>query len=183
MTMDDDRFESLYRQYSGRLTRGFRANNVPEGEVQDLVHDSLVRLLEHKDRIRAPEPWPFLKTIARTVLLNYVRSKKALKRSGRTVEIDDPENGQPLRSPERSQAENYEQTQKVDAMYRAIEELSEAQQQVILLQMEDKSYQQIADDLRITVDAVKSRRRDALRQLKARLKDFDWPFGGPEETP
>lgn len=182
MTMDDDQFDSVYRQYSARLARGFRANSIPDAEVQDLVHDSLTRLLEHRDKIRSPEPWPLLKSIARTILLNHVRSKRTLKRGARTVDIDDPEFSDPLPSPDPSPADAYERSQDLDALYAAIAELSEAQQQVVLLQIDGLTYDEIATGLRISLDAVRSRRRDALRHLKARLKDFNWPFGGPEET-
>jgi RNA polymerase sigma-70 factor (ECF subfamily) len=186
MTMDDVQYESIYRQYYGRVYRGFRKSGVADGEAHDLAQDTFKRLYEHKDRIRGPEPWPFLKTIAKTTLLNYVRARLTSKRNAKIVEIDDPDTHDDLpQTPEPDHADAQQKTMRRERLYREIGALSEAQQQVLHLQLEGLSYEEIAAALNISVDAVKSRRRDALRILRERMRDepggFDWPGGDPEE--
>ena len=182
---DDDWFESIYRQYYARVWRNYRRNGVADDEAHDLAQDSFQRLYERMGDIRNAEPWPFLKKIAHSVLLNRVRSRKTLKRNAKMVEIDDPDVHDELpRTPEPDHAEQEQTARRRASLHREIDALSEGQKQVLLLQLEGKSYEEIAAELRISMDAVKSRRRDALRQLKARMTDepggFQWP-GDPEE--
>lgn len=183
---DDERFESVYRQYYARVWRNYRLNGVADDEAHDLAQDAFQRLYERMGNIRAPDPWPLLKTIAHTVLLNYVRARNAQKRKAKLVEIDDPDTQHELpRTPEPDHAGQEQTALRQASLYREIDALSEAQKQVLLLQLEGESYDEIAEALDISVDAVKSRRRDALRLLKSRLKDepggVQWPGGDPEE--
>lgn len=183
---DDARFESVYRQYYARVWRNYRWNGVADDEAHDLAQDAFQRLYERMGEIRGTDPWPFLKTIAHTVLLNRIRARQALKRSAQMVAIDDPETHKELpRTPEPDHAGQEETVLRQAGLYREIDALSEAQKQVILLQLQGQSYEDMAATLHISVDAVKSRRRDALRQLKSRLKDepggVEWPGRDPEE--
>ncbi|HUR79322.1 MAG TPA: RNA polymerase sigma factor [Thermoanaerobaculia bacterium] len=184
--MDDAQFEAIYRQFYGRVYRFFRKSGVADSEAHDLAQDAFKRLYEHKDRIRGPEPWPFLKTIARTTLLNYVRARHTSKRNAKIVEIDDPETHDDLpQTPEPDHAQAQQDALRRESLGSAIRTLSEAQQQVLHLQLEGLSYEEIAAALNISVDAVKSRRRDALRLLRERMRGepggFEWPGADPEE--
>ena len=186
MTMDDTQFESIYRQYYGRVYRGFRKSGVADGEAHDLAQDTFKRLYQHKDGIRGPEPWPFLKTVAKTTLLNYVRARQASKRNAKMVDIDDPDTHADLpQTPEPDHAQAEQDALRRESLSRAMKSLSEAQKQVLHLQLEGLSYEEIAAALNISVDAVKSRRRDSLRILKERMRDepggFEWPGADPEE--
>jgi RNA polymerase sigma factor (sigma-70 family) len=182
---DDERFESIYRQYYARVWRNYRRKGVSVEDAHDLSQDTFQRLLDHVGEIRNPDPWPFLKKMAHRVLLNWIRTGKTLKRSGKMVEIDDPDTHTELQTPEPNHADEQEASQRRESLYREIAGLSEAKQQVVLLKLEGKSYVQIAADLRISMDAVKSRHRDALRQLRSRMRDepggVQWPGGDPEE--
>jgi RNA polymerase sigma-70 factor (ECF subfamily) len=183
---DDARFESVYRQYYARVWRNYRRNGISDDESHDLAQDAFHRLYERMGEIRGPDVWPFLKSIAHTVLLNYIRARHALKRSAKLVEIDDPETHEELpRTPEPDHAGQEQMTLRRTGLYREIDVLPEGQKQVVLLQLQGQSYEEMAATLRISMDAVKSRRRDALRQLKSRLREepggVEWPGGDPEE--
>src|ERR1043165_7980873 len=89
--MNDERFETIYRKHYARVWRYFRTNSVSDDEAHDLAQDAFKRLLERMDQIRNDDPWPFLASIARTILLNRVRARQTQKRSAPMVEMDDPE--------------------------------------------------------------------------------------------
>jgi RNA polymerase sigma factor (sigma-70 family) len=165
----DDGFERIYRKYYARIWRYFRACRVSDDEAHDLAQDTFKRFYERMNQLRGEEPWPFLQAIARSVLLNKLRDQKAAKRSGKTVEIDDPDVGE-LSAPEGPDyAEREQQEMRRNGLYAAIAELPEGQRQCLGLWLAGFKYDEIAGILKISADAVKSRVRDAKRQLRARL--------------
>lgn len=165
------RFEALYRQYFGRVFRFFRSFGVADGEAQDLAQETFTRIYEHFDQYREGG-WSYIETTARNVLYNWVRAGKTAKRSGEIVEIDDPDIAFDPPAPEAPDYAERDHAERQKArLARAIGELSEGQREVLRLSMLGFTYKEIAEILKITVDAVKSRRRDALRHLRARLGD------------
>jgi RNA polymerase sigma factor (sigma-70 family) len=162
-------FDEIYRKYYGRVYRYYRSCRAADAEAQDLAQDAFKRLLERMHQIRGDDPWPFLQTIARTVLLNKIREQKAGKRNAKLVEIDAPE-VMDLPAPEGPDyAERQEQEQRRRDLYRAIAELPEGQRQALEMWIAGFQYDEIARFLNISLDAVRSRLRDARRQLRARL--------------
>jgi RNA polymerase sigma factor (sigma-70 family) len=166
----DDRFEAIYRKYFGRIYRYYRRVGVGDDEAQDLAQDVFKRFFEAMDRYRGEAEWAFLETTALNVLRNYVRARKAAKRSARMVELDDPDFGDEPAAPETPDyAERQHAALRSQRLHEAIAELSPGQRQCLKLWLDDLQYDEIADALRITIDAVKSRLRDAKRILSARL--------------
>jgi RNA polymerase sigma-70 factor, ECF subfamily len=167
-------FEGIYRKHYARIYRYFRSCKVSDDESHDLAQDTFQRFYEHMHQFRGDSEaiWSFLKKIAHNILLNRIRSRATAKRKATIVEIDDPEVGFDLAAPaEPDLAEQEHEAVRQDQLRRSITELSEAQQQVLTLWIEDLTYIQIASALRISVDAVKSRLRDAKRHLRGQLGD------------
>ena len=170
MSRRDDRFEAIYRKYFGRIYRYYRRVGVGDDEAQDLAQDVFKRFFEAMDRYRGEAEWAFLETTALNVLRNYVRARKAAKRSARMVELDDPDFHDEPAAPEAPDyAERQHEALRSQRLHAAIAELSPGQRQCLKLWLDDLQYDEIADALRITIDAVKSRLRDAKRILSARL--------------
>ena len=165
----DGRFEAIYRQYFGRVYRFFRSYGVADDEAQDLSQDTFKRIYESFDRYREGG-WSYIETVARNVLYNRVRASKTAKRHGEIVEIDDPNVAfDPPAPNEPDLAERQESERREALLARAMGELSDGQREAMRLSMLGFSYKEIAKVLRITDDAVKSRLRDAKKQLRARL--------------
>jgi RNA polymerase sigma factor (sigma-70 family) len=165
----DDRFEAIYRKYYARVWRYYRACRVSDDEAHDLAQDAFKRFYERMGQLRNEEPWPFLQAIARSVLLNKLRDQKTIKRSAKIVEIDDPEVTE-LSAPEGPNlAERQEQQERRKSLYEAIAELPEGQRQCLGLWLADFKYDEMTRILGVSMDAVRSRLRDARRQLRARL--------------
>jgi RNA polymerase sigma factor (sigma-70 family) len=167
--VSDNEFEEIFRKYYSRVWRYFRACRASDDEAHDLAQDAFKRFYERRRQLRGEEAWPFLQSIARSVLLNKLRDQKATKRSAKMVEIDDPEVTELSAPEELDYAERQEQEMRRNSLYQAAAELPEGQRQSLGLWLGGFKYDEIAAVLGITVDAVKSRLRDAKKQLHARL--------------
>lgn len=169
MKIDDEEFERIFRQYYARVWRFYRVCRVSDDEAHDYTQEAFKRLYEKRHQLRGDEPWPFLQKIARNVLLNKIRDQKAAKRSGRSVEIDAPEVAE-LPAPEGlDYAERQHWQLRSDWLRAAMVELPPSQREAMVLWLGGFKLDEIAQKLDISLDAVKSRLRDARRQLRARL--------------
>jgi RNA polymerase sigma-70 factor, ECF subfamily len=166
-----ERFQSLYRKYYRRIVRYFmRAFRVPEADAEELTQDTFLRFFEAMDEYRGDAEWGFLETTAMRVGLNRIRASNTLRRRGTTVDIDDPAvREQPVAPAEPDYAERQEEADRKRRLHRAIDELPPGQQQCVKARLEGLSYEQIVLALRISLDAVRSRLRDATRTLRAKL--------------
>ncbi|HXH38477.1 MAG TPA: RNA polymerase sigma factor [Thermoanaerobaculia bacterium] len=167
----DERFEAIYRKHYARIWRYFRTNSISDDEAHDLSQDTFKRLLERMDQIRNDDPWPFLATIAKTILLNRVRARKAQKRSAPMVEIDDPELlfAEPAAPAEPDYADREAEKARLSRLRTAIASLPQGQRECLRLRIQGFQYDETAKILGISIDAVKSRLRDAKRDLRQQL--------------
>jgi len=169
--MSHDHFEAIYRAHYARVWRYFRVNSISDDESHDLAQDTFKRLYEKVDQIRNEDAWPLLATIAKTILLNRVRARQTQKRNARMVEIDDPDLS--FAEPPAAEAPDYAERQAEEArraqLAAAIAALPPGQRQCQLLQLDGLQYDEIAKTLGISVDAVKSRLRDAKHYLREQL--------------
>ncbi|HYI11487.1 MAG TPA: RNA polymerase sigma factor [Thermoanaerobaculia bacterium] len=167
----DARFETMYRKYFARVYRFFYfEHHITDDEAQDLAQETFVRVYESFDSYRGEAEWGFLKVTATRVLLNWIRKAHAAKRSGEVVEIDDPEIFFDLPAPEGPDAADRQLADlRRAALAEAFAELSPAQQECLRLSILGFKYNEIASILKISLDAVRSRLRDAKRYLRTRL--------------
>ncbi len=178
----DERFKSLYQKYYRRVVRFYvRSFHLSEQDSEELAQESFLRFLEAMDEYRGEAEWAFFETIARNVAYNRIRSLKSGKRSARMVDIDDPDFAhEPAAPAEPDYADRQEDALLKKRLREAIAELPDGQRQCIQLWLEERRYDEIATVLRISMDAVKSRLRDAKKTLRARLGDDDTL---PEDEP
>lgn len=169
MNIDDDDFERIYRAYYGRVWRFYRICRVSDDEAHDYAQDAFKRFYERRNQVRGDDAWPFLQAIARSVLLNKIRDQKAIKRSGKTVEIDDPDVGELPAADGPDYAERQQEEMRHAWLVKAMAELPKSQRECLGLWLGGFKLEEIAQKLGISLDAVKSRLRDARRQLRARL--------------
>jgi len=170
----DERFRSLYQKYYWRVVRFFvRAFRFAEEDGEELAQEAFLRFYEAMDEYRGDAEWAFFETIARNVAYNRIRSTKTRKRSGLTVAIDDPQvaGNQPAAPQEPDYADRQHAATQRRQLYEAILELPSGQRECVQLWLDDFKYDEIATALRISMDAVKSRLRDAKKQLRSRLGD------------
>ena len=182
---DNERFEAIYRKHYARVYRFFRSAGVADGEAHDLAQDTFQRFYEHMHQYRGEGDSSYLQTIARNVLFNFVRAARTAKRSANIIDIDDPDVSEQLAAPEGADyAERQYAEQRRRAVVAAISELPAGQRECLRLWVQGRKYTDIASILGISLDAVKSRLRDAKKHLRAKLGDEGGGFAPgslPEE--
>jgi RNA polymerase sigma-70 factor (ECF subfamily) len=169
-----DRFNALYAKYYRRIIYFYvRAFRLPEEDAEELAQDTFLKFFEAMDEYRGEAEWAFLETIARNVAFNRLRALHTAKRSAKTINIDDPEFGrqEPAAPPEPDYADRQQEALRKKLLNDAIAHLPAGQRQCIQLWLEDFSYVEIGKALRVSLDAVRSRLRDAKRLLRERLGD------------
>jgi RNA polymerase sigma factor (sigma-70 family) len=182
----DEQFRALYDRHYPRVFRFYRGHQIQPDDAHDLAQEVFAKIFEKFEQYRGENEWAFLQKAARNRLINWWRDRSAGKRKGVNVDIDAPDVAHELVAPQGPDyVEQQETDLRVKRLYDEIRRLTPGQQECIRLQLADHTYEEIAAELRISVDAVKSRRRDALRQLKARLGDepggIALPGGDPED--
>jgi RNA polymerase sigma-70 factor (ECF subfamily) len=169
----DERFRPLYQRYYWRIVRFYvRAFRFSQEDAEELTQEAFLRFYEAMDEYRGDAEWAFFETIARNVAFNRIRAGKTQKRNAKTVDIDDPDT--PMHEPrvaEPDYAERQETAQRRRRLYDAIAALPKGQRECLHLWLDDFKYDEIAAALHISMDAVKSRIRDAKRVLRAKLGD------------
>lgn len=180
-TTREPQFEELYRRNYARVYRFYRQQRVADDVAHDLAQETFTRVLRTFDQYR-DGGWSYLETIARNVLYNWLRSQKAAKRSGKTVDIDDPDFEQQIAAPQRPDYADREEAARNWKRFReAIAELPPGQRQCLELQAEGLKYHEIAERMGITLDAVKTRLKEAKKRLRTKLGDIEWPDRLPED--
>lgn len=173
--MDDERHD-LYEQFYKRIVQYLVAKwGFSSEEARDLAQDVFVSVFKHMEHTTIVAFWPFLKTAAHNRAANEIRTRAIRRKSEggsldaipdiSTIVLRDPFTDEPPATPE-SEAVEHEQAESLrDAMLH----LSPALRSCMLLRMRGKSYEEIARILQISVNAVKTRLRDAKKQLMDRL--------------
>jgi RNA polymerase sigma-70 factor (ECF subfamily) len=176
--MNDERsrqFESLYRRYYRRVVRFYvQVFRLSEEDAEELAQDAFFRFYRGLDEYRGDAEWAFLETIARNVAYNRIRATKTKKRNVTLLNLEDAvATGREPAAPEPpGLVDREDQVRQEKQLRDAIDELPSGQRDCIRLQLGELTYEEMAKFLGISVDAVKSRIRDAKRFLRERLREF-----------
>lgn len=169
----DARFADLHNQYYPRLLRFYvRTFRVTENEAAELAQQAFVRLYATLDQYRGEADLALLETIARNVGFNRVRALKSASRKT-VVDIADARAKREAREHAVIGNENQSDALRRKQLYDAIAELPQGQRQAVQLWMDGFAYAEISAAISISMDAVKSRLRDAKRFLRSRLDEDD----------
>ena len=154
MSDEMDQMDHLYREAGPAVLAYFRHQPALAGAAEDLLQDTFVRALRHRDRLDgAISQRAYLFGIARHVGLDALRRQKPVE-----------EFVEPLVSPvSREDA-------RLEPMRAAIAGLPPAQRETLLLKLQQElSYEEIAEVLAIPVGTVRSRLHHAVLQLRQTL--------------
>src|SRR5689334_16009875 len=160
---NDERFKSLYQKYYRRLVRFYvQAFRFSEEDAEELAQDAFVRFYEALDEYRGDAEWGFFETIARNVAYNKIRAGKTAKRSAHLVDLDAPDFRHDPAAPQGPDyAERQHEALIKKQLRETIDQLPPGQRECLQLWLDGFKYDEIAKFLRVSVDAVKSRLRDA----------------------
>ena len=179
-TNRDPEFETLFRRHYARVFRFFR-RYVADDAAHDLAQDTFTRIYESFEDYR-DGGWSFIEKTARNVLYNRWRAAGAGKRKATTVELDDPAFSVEIAAPQQPDlAERDESARNWKRFREAIAELPAGQRQCVELQLDGMKLHEIAAHMGITMDAVKTRLKEAKKRLRKRLGDVEWLDRLPED--
>lgn len=162
MNPGDDRFEELYRRYRRSILAYLQRLGFSYDQANDLAQDAFTRVYRNMGRYRGEAEWNYVKTAAQNVAYNAIRARATHKRKGDNVPLEN----QTDLAARGAAAEEKVALSEVGA---AIEKLPPSLNAPLRLWLEGFTYSEVASMLKITVDAVKSRLRDARSRLRAML--------------
>ncbi len=144
----------LYQEYHGSLVRMLYRRTGDPDRAEDLAQEVFARAVEAPPR--NPRPWLF------AVALNLVREdgRKAVRR-GRRLELFRAEIPRSAPAPDKE----YERTEQIHEVRRALEQLTERDREALLLKAEGFNYDEIAATLGLAKGAVGTTLARARRRL------------------
>ena len=150
--------EQLYRELAPALLGYFRRRPALAGAAEDLVQDTFVRALRHRERLQAS-------VSARAYLFGIARhvGTDALRQWRPTEELTAAPAAPPV-----------ERDERLVVLHAAIAALPELQRETLLLRLQQElSYEEIAEVLGVPIGTVRSRLHDAVRRLHEILNPID----------
>jgi len=171
----------VFLEYQDRVRRFFRKKGVPEEEAPDLTQDTFLRVFRAEasfdNRVQL-EAWLF--EIARGVWINCLRDRKAKKRAGASISLDEPDReGEPRDVSDAAYQPGDGQDaltgaitrEQLEILRRALDELPEQMRQCVSLRLrDDLKYKEIAEVMRISIETVKSHIHQAKQRLRSKLE-------------
>ncbi|HMP77864.1 MAG TPA: sigma-70 family RNA polymerase sigma factor [Pirellulaceae bacterium] len=171
---DCQAFGRLVAKYQDRLLGSMCAMVRNESDAQDIVQDALVMAFRKLHLFSGRSSfYTWLFQVARNVAISKLRSQK------RTVSLDgsphDSANGGPMTVEDRgpSPEDHLRREEDVELLRAALCRLSEEFRAILVLrEMDDMDYEQIAEVLEIPVGTVRSRLHRARAQLRVELESL-----------
>ena len=156
-------FEELFDLHYGNLV-GFVYGYVRDEEVaKDIVHDTFLTFWNNRKRLDLSySAKSYLFTLAQNYALNYLRHL-------RVVEMNEREVSQLL---EAASVELAEYAERVARVEEKLALLPDKQREVFLkCVVEEKKYQEVADELDVSINTIKKHMSRALKFLRDELQD------------
>jgi RNA polymerase sigma-70 factor (ECF subfamily) len=133
-------------------------------EAEDIVQDTLIKLWNQRDEWSAIQNMEtYSMTVCRNLALDSIN-----KRERQNISLDETAHDQPDIS--RTQDEALIRQQQMDSIQAIIQQLPEKQRTIILLRdIEEKSYQEIADIMGVSLSDVKVNLFRARQTVKTKI--------------
>ena len=161
--LDNKTFEDLFELHFTRLM-GFVFNYVRDEEVaKDIVHDAFLTLWSNRKRLNPVYPVKsYLFTLAQNCALNYLRHLRVVTGNEQAVtELLEAAN---------EELDDYEK--RLVRLEEKLAQLPEKQREVLVkCVVEGKKYKEVAEELDITVNTVKTHITRALKFLRDELQE------------
>jgi len=163
----DDRFEALYRRYYPRVVEYLTTvQGITREEAHDVAQDAFLRMLAIADEYPPGQEWTFVRTIAARVAMNRVRYWNAQSRGFVEREVTPADRITNVPGEFAPQETAFATAEATARLYAAINELSASHRTTLLLWLSDLTFEEIAQALRLSLSAVKSRLNAARRELR-----------------
>lgn len=166
----DQSFERLYRKYRSAVISYIKRFGFDHDRASDLAQETFLRVYRNMGSWRHESEWSYIRTTASRIALNVLREGTAAKRSASLVALEDEALREiPLEeaSVEAALIQSEDKGSRQLALRRALASLPPRLRTPLLLRLSGRSYQSIAGELSLSLDAVKSR----LHEAKIRLRE------------
>lgn len=162
---DKQVYKNMFDKYFMAL-KGFAKRFVHDDAVcDDIVQDAFIGLYNKRAEIQNLNAVKsYLYSGVRNGCLNYLRNDK--------IKLTHHEHIQELSSPWYS--ENYIIEEVHAVLYKAIKDLTKAQREVVVMSMNGLSNSDIAEDLDVSINTVKTLKKRAYAELRSKLKGIHW---------
>jgi RNA polymerase sigma-70 factor (ECF subfamily) len=174
---DQESCADLVDRYQGRVFRMVRRMWSRERELaEDLTQEVFLRVFRGLPDFSADcSVGTWIHRITVNVCISELRQRKALKRDRRTISLDGVDTDGEATSidpvdPSSAPGIDLERREQFDACRRAIDELPELWRVILTLRdLEDRSYEEIAEILELPIGTVRSRLHRARARVRAYL--------------
>lgn len=163
---EPEELATLIAELRPALIRYFSRRLLPQHEVEDLVHDVLVRLVRNKDFAGAESVRGYVFQTANSVLVDYVR-RRASSRAGQHTSFDADSHVGEVFGPDRV-LQGKEELVRITAVLMEFPELTRTI--FVLRRIEGMKYKDIAVRLGLSLSAVEKHMQRAVACLLERLE-------------
>lgn len=135
---------------------------------RDLTQEAFLKVYECREEFETFEnAKAFLYTVARHLYFNFCKHEKVWNKLQTVLEYPEEENENFL------QEVTFRETVRI--LYQAIDQLAPQSRKIILLNLQGKSNNEVAEELHISVNTVKSMKKSAYLTLRKLIgKEFLW---------
>lgn len=164
----DSNFKSYFLGYFHTVARFSMAYVDDESEGQDIAQETFIRLYQAWDSFESEEQArSFMYTTCRNLCISRLRHQM-LEEQYLSADLDEPTSEDP---DERFLSEvTYQET--VRLLRKAVDALPQQSRQIILLSLKEKSNAEIAEQLGVSVNTVKSLKKSAYKALRQSLGEM-----------
>ncbi len=175
---DSKAFEELIKQYETMIYNTCMKILKNEHEAYDAAQEVCIKVWKQIDKFEGNSKFStWVYRIATNQCLDIIRKRKSQKVVSLEVGNNDDEWSLEIEDTTQDILKHIENTEMVDALRLALNELKEEHRQVIILRdIEDYSYDEISQKLSISLGTVKSRLSRARQNLKNILLQDKEPF-------
>lgn len=170
----DDKFQDLYfRTYQRTVRYLIRHWHFSVEEARDLAQDVFVSVFKHMQANDVPLSWTFIKTVAHHRAVNEFRARAVHRKSEATDSLQHVSEellrdfwGDTVPASPEDAVVRREESQRLDSQ---IERLPPALRATVLLRLRGLTYEEISQALHISIDATRTRLRNATKLLRAAM--------------
>lgn len=168
-------FPEIYAVYFPRMLRFARAYITDKEDAENVVQDIFIYLWENRSLLEGLHSLQaFLFTLVKRRSIDFLRKKlSASHKEGRLDEVEDHEYQYKLYSLEAFDETRFSDEDIERLLHEAVEHLPEKCRRIFIeSKLNGKKYQEIADEMGLSVQTVKNQVMIAVRKLREELKEY-----------
>ena len=164
MLTNSNNFKSFFQEYFEPIFQFSQKYTEDEAIARDIAQDAFIRLYERRAEFHVMEKArSFVYTTARNLCLDHLRHKKIEHQYAQSFRIEEEEAEEQFFLEEVT----YQETLRI--LRAAIDQLPPQTREVILISLDGKSNNEIAETLAISVNTVKTLKKNAYKSLRETL--------------